>query len=393
MIDWSGAYEPKLKVSIVTPSMKSGGAERHIRTLIRHAHRVQYTAVYCPDELDHVEGVPAFLWGGNDTMLMKECDLIFYWGFEGLDLRKHGKPVVQCAHHSGSAPPELINPIKDTKANFLTAVCTDSVEAFPEHLRRLTRVAVIHNGSDVERVSPRDGREAQRKRLSIPDDAPVILYVGRFYQGKGADVAVEAMRYLPDHTLILLGWGEQADELREAAKHAKGRVIRLQPQTEALGDIYAAADCLVLPSETEAFPLVLIEAWQAGVPVISPRYPSVAEMEDRAGTRLISELPCCDPAILASKILHVQPTRRTEKAKEFARDYLTASRMVGRWESFFAYAQLEWLRAGRHGKYYEWSKRDEGEIPTGPDRENLDLPDRPSNPYGGTGGSGNPYRR
>ncbi len=93
-----------------------------------------------------------------------------------------------------------------------------------------------------------------------------FLYVGRFSSEKGVDVLLRAFRDVPGR-LLLAGSGPQEDELRRLAD---GRVEWLgHVAREKLPTLYGQADCLVLPSRSEAWGMVLNEAAAAGLPLVA----------------------------------------------------------------------------------------------------------------------------
>lgn len=93
---------------------------------------------------------------------------------------------------------------------------------------------------------------------------PLVLSVGRLHAQKGYDVLVEALPLLGDAVVAVAGDGPLEAELRAAAPqvHWLGR-------RDDVGDLYAAADVVVLPSRWEARSLTAQEALQAGRPLVA----------------------------------------------------------------------------------------------------------------------------
>jgi D-inositol-3-phosphate glycosyltransferase len=149
---------------------------------------------------------------------------------------------------------------------------------------RPDRIRVVPPGVDLARFRPRPAEEA-KGALGV-SGRPVVLFVGRLQRLKGPDVAIrafgEAVRARPDlmadAVLLLVGGpsgphpGSQAGRLRRLARRAgvSDRVRFLPPVPhDDLGSVYAAADVVVMPSRSESFGLVALEAQAGGVPVIA----------------------------------------------------------------------------------------------------------------------------
>ncbi|MBA8883940.1 glycosyltransferase [Dokdonella fugitiva] len=122
------------------------------------------------------------------------------------------------------------------------------------------------------------GPAAPRPELWPATSGLRLLAVGRLGRYKGFDVLVEALASTPDASLLLVGDGECALELRALAR-ARGVDARIafagDVDDATLEAAYAGADAFVLPSldRGEAFGLVLLEAMRAGLPVVASAIP------------------------------------------------------------------------------------------------------------------------
>ncbi len=109
-----------------------------------------------------------------------------------------------------------------------------------------------------------------RAAYDTPDDAFVIVGSGRFIRRKGFIDLVNAAAQVPNAWLWLVGTGDEEDALR-----ARVAELGLSERTRFFGwvdepmHIVAAADCFVMPSLHEPLGNVILEAWRAGVPVVS----------------------------------------------------------------------------------------------------------------------------
>jgi glycosyltransferase involved in cell wall biosynthesis len=113
-----------------------------------------------------------------------------------------------------------------------------------------------------------------RSRMGLPSDGPVIVCLANFTPTKGQRVVVDAMPALiaqfPGIRAVLAGDGPELAAVRDRAHSLglDGRVMFPGSFTEPW-DLLRAADVLVLASEMEGLPLVILEAMSQGVPVVA----------------------------------------------------------------------------------------------------------------------------
>jgi D-inositol-3-phosphate glycosyltransferase len=144
------------------------------------------------------------------------------------------------------------------------------------HRADAARIDVVHPGVDLEVFTPGDKRAA-RAALGLASDEPVLAFVGRIQPLKAPDVLLRAAAKLPGVRVVIVGGpsgsGLQApDALIQLAAELgiSGRVTFLPPQSrDELGNVYRAADLVVVPSYSESFGLVAIEAQACGTPVVA----------------------------------------------------------------------------------------------------------------------------
>lgn len=111
-----------------------------------------------------------------------------------------------------------------------------------------------------------------RARIGVPQNAPLVLYVGRIAAGKGLEHLTAAARALDGVHVVVVG----PDDRHGTAAALRGaeRVHVLPPTESPPFDLYRAADVFVLPSAGESFGMVAAEAAAVGTPVV---------MTDRCG--------------------------------------------------------------------------------------------------------------
>ncbi|MGW2648573.1 D-inositol-3-phosphate glycosyltransferase [Streptomyces sp. NPDC001393] len=147
------------------------------------------------------------------------------------------------------------------------------------------KVAVVHPGVNLDRFRPGDGRAAARARLGLPQDALIPLFAGRIQPLKAPDILLRAVAVLlqerPElrsRILVPVVGGPSGSGLAKpeglqklAARLGIADVVRFRPPVgqEQLADWFRAASVLVMPSYSESFGLVAIEAQAAGTPVLA----------------------------------------------------------------------------------------------------------------------------
>ncbi|MDQ3513544.1 MAG: glycosyltransferase [Chloroflexota bacterium] len=179
---------------------------------------------------------------------------------------------------------------------------------------RTDKVCTVPPGVDLDLFTPGD-RDAARRRLGLPGDRPLVLFVGRIDPIKGIDTLVRALADWPAGglrpRLVLIGGdldpgGSPTGDLAAVARQADtagigGDVLYLgsRPQSD-LPDFYRAVDVVAVPSLYESFGLVAVEAMACGRPVVASRAGGLAfTIEDGESGLLV---PAADPAALATAL-------------------------------------------------------------------------------------------
>ncbi|MEV8020768.1 D-inositol-3-phosphate glycosyltransferase [Streptomyces sp. NPDC086554] len=241
-------------------------------------------------------------WAGNRPGYY---DLVHshYWlsGHVGwLAAERWGVPLVHAMHTMakvknaalalGDTPEPAARVIGETQivraADRLIANTSEEADELVRHYEAdAGKVAVVHPGVNLDRFRPADGRAAARHRLGLPQDALVPLFAGRIQPLKAPDVLLRAVAVLLDqrpelrsNIVVPVVGGPSGSGLAKpeglqklAAKLGIADVVRFQPPVgqEQLADWFRAASVLVMPSYSESFGLVAIEAQAAGTPVLA----------------------------------------------------------------------------------------------------------------------------
>jgi D-inositol-3-phosphate glycosyltransferase len=181
------------------------------------------------------------------------------------------------------------------------------------------RIRVIPGGVDHSVFFPRDRQEA-RKRLHL-SASRLALFVGRLQPHKGPDLAIRAVAEACAHDpaatrdLVLAvvggpsGGDGATDEVAELMRLASvagvgDRVVFLPPQPQhRLADIYSAADVVLVPSRSESFGLVALEAQACGTPVVGTATGGLPHVVRDGVTGFL--IAGREPAAYAERLVHL----------------------------------------------------------------------------------------
>ena len=147
------------------------------------------------------------------------------------------------------------------------------------------RVQVVTPGVDLYTFTPGSGRAAARSFLQIPLDAQVVTFVGRIQPHKGPELLIRATAEMLSHSphlrtkliVFIIGGASgsgvaEVERLRELVNWFNlADIVRFLPPLprRELPDWYRAADLVCVPSYSESFGLVALEAQACGTPVIA----------------------------------------------------------------------------------------------------------------------------
>ncbi len=175
------------------------------------------------------------------------------------------------------------------------------------------RIEIVAPGVDHHLFAPGD-RATARRRLAI-DARRVLLFVGRIQPLKGADLAVRCLAAIDDPEVMLLVVGGPSgrdgdEELRRVHALASdlgvaSRIRWIPPQRhDRLADFYRAADVCLVPSRSESFGLVALEAAACGVPVVAAAVGGLRSLVDDDHTGyLVDGRDPLDYAVPVAKLL------------------------------------------------------------------------------------------
>ena len=290
--------------------------------------------------------VPAFTDGVLEHIARTgDVDLIHanYWlsGVAGHRIKHQlDLPLVSTFHTLARVKAETGDPEPERRVEAEADViaCSDAIlancEAERTQLVRLygadpARIEIVPPGVDHAFFSPGEQRGA-RHALGL-GTGPVLLFVGRIQPLKGADVAVRTLAELgrDDATLVVVGGASGVEGEAEALRVHRlvddlglaGRVHFVPPQPHhLLSTYYRAADVCLVPSRSESFGLVALEAAACGTPVVAAAVGGLRTLVDDGRTGfLVDSRDPAEYAACAAKILDDRVLAETMSAAAAAR--------------------------------------------------------------------------
>ena len=148
-----------------------------------------------------------------------------------------------------------------------------------------TPAHVIPTGIRMEQFSQGDGTSF-RERFSIPENQPLLLFVGRVALEKNINFLIEVMaevvKQIPHALLLITGEGPAREPLQKQVNAVNlSHNIRFIGYLDRHGELencYTAADIFIFASHTETQGLVLLEAMALGTPIVSTAVMGTAEV-------------------------------------------------------------------------------------------------------------------
>ncbi len=178
-----------------------------------------------------------------------------------------------------------------------------------------SRIRIVAPGVDHAFFGPGDRRQA-RRALGLSGEGPLLLFVGRIQPLKGVAVAVQALSALtpdhPDARLVVVGGPSGPQGGVEVARTEalvdelglRDRVVFVPPQPhELLSTYYRASDVCLVPSRSESFGLVALEAAACGTPVVASDVGGLRSLIDHGRTGYLVEEPT--PAAFAAWVRQI----------------------------------------------------------------------------------------
>lgn len=203
--------------------------------------------------------------------------------------------------------------------------------------KKKQKVSVIHNW-----IEPLNYGQSGKLESST-NDLFQIVGVGRLSYDKGFDLLIEALHSIDNEreniSCDIYGAGPEEERLLQTiSKLGLEPIVELKGTHPEVRTILPKYDALVIPSRTESFGLVALEAYDAGIPVIASNIPGLNEIVRDTETGLLFESE--NPKDLASNINMLINSQKlannlTTESSEFVKRYYPNKRVLNEFIDFY----------------------------------------------------------
>jgi glycosyltransferase involved in cell wall biosynthesis len=176
-------------------------------------------------------------------------------------------------------------------------------------------------------------KDEAKKSLGLESDKTYLVFVGRLTQIKRPDRLLEIARYLkanqPNSQILIAGAGELLKKI-EGVSASEGLPMTFLGWRSDIDLILSAGDIAILCSDNEGIPLTLIQASQAGLPIVSTDVGSVSDIVIDGVTGFLTEVTSEGLIQGITKLLENPELRHTfgKAGEQRARDFFSSHSMV-----------------------------------------------------------------
>ncbi len=160
-----------------------------------------------------------------------------------------------------------------------------------------TRVIAVPNGVDIEDYGIMEDVLGVRKRLNLPINKKIVMYVGNLYQWKGVDVMLRAAKFMEEKDIVFVIVGGDEDDIKKYTQKTADITNVLFVGHKQKKDIplyIKSSDVLLLPnsaiteeSRYHTSPIKMFEYMASGVPIIASNLPSIREILNEENSFLV----------------------------------------------------------------------------------------------------------
>lgn len=363
--------DKKIRIIFINYSLDIGGAETLILDICRGLNPEKYEPCVCCLKLDGVlmsefekAGIPVYVINkktGIDYLLFFKFLRLFIrlgidivnthgagsWLFAGIAAKLCGKKLIHTEHTKPYHNLGRWKKIEKFLTLFTDQIITvgDSVAEFMIKEEGIPRdkVRVIHNGIRTELYRKEVDRSMKRREIGVEDSHFVVGNVARMFINKDHATLLKAFKIVtdvvPGARLVLVGDGPLRSDISALAQTlgVKEKMIFLGNRRD-IPELLKTFDIFALSSILEGFPIVLLEAMAAGLPVVATNVDGNSELVLNGETGYLT--PPCDAKLMADNIIRMSGNandRRSMgfKAQRMIKEKFDFSRTIAIYEGLF----------------------------------------------------------
>jgi glycosyltransferase involved in cell wall biosynthesis len=219
------------------------------------------------------------------------------WIYDTLSTLKHSHPSIRIVDQVYDSEVGWINRYDAALITYLDGHIGSNpkiCQAYIEKGARPEQVYYIENGTDPAELNPGDYDDVRMKnlkvKLGLPLNTKVVTFASRLNpQKRPLDFIELARRFSSDTgvTFLMVGDGPLAQTVEEQVQKIGLKNIVRHPFYQPISDILATSDVLVLPSEFEGMPMIVIETLTMGKPVVATDVGNVREIIARTNGGIV----------------------------------------------------------------------------------------------------------
>ncbi len=223
------------------------------------------------------------------SILKNKSDIVIIWGLQESQLNifnGYDRPIINMV-----VSKHVKNFFPKGRYNYYATCSEVCVNCFPEDIR--DRVKVIPNGIDLNRCFPIKKRNYMRNLWEIEDKVLVLGYLGRLDPIKNCEAIARVVAAFNGHlqAVCYVQKDINSDTIKTNMLRISPTNIKFYDAVDDIGSILNAIDVIMLPSYSEVFPLVVLEAWAAKVPVVATNVGELHILYKEYGELFIPILP------------------------------------------------------------------------------------------------------
>lgn len=222
------------------------------------------------EDIDIIHGHYLFPAGAAAVEVGKEYGIKTY-------VTAHGSDMFELYKSQPLMRPTIKNVLKDADGVFAVSNALKHEIVATGVVGIADKTKISWNSVDVDKFSSKEN-DSFKKEFKL-EDKPIVLFVGNLIKRKNVDSLLEAKKIAnSDYYLVVVGDGPLYKKLTKKVEDENIRDVIFTGSRGDVENIIPSCDLLILPSYSESFGLVLIEALACGKPVIGSDVGGISEI-------------------------------------------------------------------------------------------------------------------